>query len=166
MDDGFEALVRSRYERLRAAAIVLCGNLDDADDLVQTTLAKAFRHWRRVRAADDVDAYLFKMLTLTYRSSARRRWRGEVPSPDPRLSADQQVGPDGEVAERDAVTAALRALSPAHRQVLVLRFMADWSEQRTADALGCTVGTIKSRQSRALAALRIAQPDPERQASQ
>ena len=53
----FEDLVRSRYERLRRAAFVLCGDVDAADDLVQTALVKVLRHWRRVAAADDVDAH-------------------------------------------------------------------------------------------------------------
>lgn len=156
--EDFDALVRARYERLRRAAFVLTGDRDAADDLVQSALVKVMRHWSRVRAADDVDAYLFKTLTFTYRTALRRRWTSERPHAHVDDLADSAGADDGLVAvpDRTAVVAALSELSPAHREVLVLRYMADWSEAETATVLGCSVGTVKSRASRALAVLRAA----------
>jgi RNA polymerase sigma-70 factor (sigma-E family) len=152
VEQDFAALVASRYERLRHAAYVLCGSLDAADDLVQTALARAVRSRARVEAADDVDAYLHVMLVNTYRTGLRRLWSGERSSG---LSpAGESPKPSADAAERLDVHAALMRLSPSHRKVLVLRFMADMSESETAQALGCTVGTVKSRTSRALTALR------------
>ena len=75
-----------------------------------------------------------------------------------RRCALRGAGPGGDLH------AALARLPLAQRAVLVLRFFDDLSEKQTADVLGCTVGTVKSRTSRALAALRKSQvlaDDPE-----
>lgn len=156
VEADFDAFVGSRYDRLRRAAYVLTGDVHAADDLVQTTMVKLLRHWSRVAAADDPDAYLFRKMTHTYRSGMRRRWHREHPHADmpTGVNTGRAESATDAVTERHAVVAALKTLSPAHREVLVLRFMADWSEARTAVELGCSVGTVKSRTSRALAALR------------
>ena len=153
VEDRFAELVRAKYEPLRRAAFVLCGDVDQADDLVQNALVRALRARQRVLGAADADAYLYVLLVNTYRTGLRRRWRGEVPS--------AEVAPVGvpgaalpDVASRVDVLRALASLSPAHRRTVVLRYMADLSEQATAEALGCSVGTVKSRSARALAALR------------
>lgn len=153
MEDHFVELVRARYEPLRRAAFVLCGDVDQADDLVQTALVRALRARQRVLGAADVDAYLYVLLVNTYRTGLRRRWRGEVPSADP-ARAEPSSGTAPDLAARVDVLRALASLSPAHRRTVVLRYMADLSEQATADALGFSVGTVKSRCARALAALR------------
>lgn len=151
MQPDLEDVIRSRYEVLRRAAYVLTGDLHSADDLVQTTFLKVVRHWRRVSVAADIDAYLYTVLMRTHRSQLRRHWRVEQPTdPVPESGVDEDLA----VLDREGLREALRRLSPAHRQVLVLRFMADWSEAECAAALGCSVGTVKSRTSRALVALR------------
>ena len=68
----------------------------------------------------------------------------------------ETAAPDAmrEVDERDAVWAALRALAPRQRAVLVLRFYEDMTEAEAAATLGCSVGTVKSQTSRALERLR------------
>jgi RNA polymerase sigma-70 factor (sigma-E family) len=147
----FEDVVRSRYEPLRRAAYVLTGDVHAADDLVQTALMKAMRHWTRVSAANDLDAYLYTILMRTHRSGLRRRWRDERPTG---VVPDQAVEPGSVVLDRADLRVALAGLSRPHREVLVLRFMADWSEAECATVLGCSVGTVKSRTSRARAILR------------
>lgn len=153
MEQDFAELVGSRYERLRHAAYVLCGEVDAADDLVQTALARAVRARGRVEAAEDVDGYLYVLLVNTYRTGLRRRWRGETSSGLDPAADGVQWSPDGAERRLD-VRRALMRLSPDHKRVLVLRFMADMSEADTANALGCSVGTVKSRTSRALSVLR------------
>jgi RNA polymerase sigma factor (sigma-70 family) len=61
---------------------------------------------------------------------------------------------EAQVADRDALWAALARLSPQQRVVVVLRIVEDLSEEQTAAMLGIPIGTVKSRLSRALAALR------------
>lgn len=98
------------------------------------------------------EAYVRTVVVNTYRSSMGRRWRAEVPTgslPDV-PSADY----GSLVANRADLARALNELAPGQRAVVMLRFFADMTEQQTADALGCTVGTVKSQTSRAIAALR------------
>lgn len=149
----FEEVVAARYDQLRRTAVVLCVDPHHAEDLVQTVFMRLHRSWRRVDGVQDLDAYLHVSLVNASRSWWRRRWHGEVPSsplPDTAVVADA-----GERVDlRQALVAALGTLSRAHREVLVLRYLAGLTEAETAAALGCTVGTVKSRASRATAALR------------
>lgn len=153
VDDEFERVVTARYDALCRAAMVLCGDRGHAEDLVQTTLANVHRSWRRVGAAEDVDAYLHRSLINVYRTWWRRSWHGERPSaslPDQGVEVD----PTATVDLRQALLRALGRLPSGQREVLALRYLASFTEAETAQALGCSIGTVKSRTSRALAALR------------
>ena len=61
-DQAFLELVKSRAAPLHRMAYLLCGDWHLADDLVQETLAKSFRHWHRVQRAENPDAYVRRML--------------------------------------------------------------------------------------------------------
>lgn len=146
----FEAYVRSAYPRLCRYAVGLCGDHQQAEDLVQTALARCWPALRR--GVDNPDAYVVRAIVNTHRTSRRRFWHRETPTsdlPDTVVAGDDAAGDDTLV-----VRSALRALSLAHREVLVLRFLADLSEAETARLLGVSVGTVKSRTARAVAALR------------
>ncbi|WP_067432307.1 SigE family RNA polymerase sigma factor [Nocardioides jensenii] len=145
----FAEYVAARRPALVRCAVLLGCPSPDAEDLVQTTLTKAFRHWRRVSKADQPDAYVHRMLVNCLRDARARRWGGELPTehlPEPPAM-------NTDLADGFAVRRALAAMSPQHREVLVLRFYADLSERAVADALGLPAGTVKSRTSRALKAL-------------
>lgn len=144
----FTTYVADRRTRLVRTAVLLGCPLADAEDVVQAALLKCYRSWRRVARADHPDAYVHRVLVTTLADVRARRWRGELPT---------ETLPD-EVDDRDptsgiAVRRALARLSPEHREVLVLRFYADLSERDTAAVLRVAPGTVKSRTSRALAAL-------------
>jgi RNA polymerase sigma-70 factor (sigma-E family) len=158
--DEFAAFAADRYARMVRAAVLMGAAPADAEDAVQDALARCYAAWPRVRSAADPDAYAFRVLLHGVRRAGRRRWRGEVPHadlPDGDRTATGASGEAGDPAARVAVTepvrAALRRLGAAHRQVLVLRYVADLSEQRTAEVLGVPVGTVKSRAARAAALL-------------
>jgi RNA polymerase sigma-70 factor (sigma-E family) len=146
----FREFVAARYGPLVRAAVLMGCSRPDAEDAAQDALARCYAAWGRVRAADDPAAYAYRVLVNGLARRARRRWRGEVPHADPPETVTDP-GPDLEL--RTTLAAALARLRPEHRQVLVLRFVADLSERRTADVLGVRPGTVKSRTARALALL-------------
>ncbi|GAA1886744.1 sigma-70 family RNA polymerase sigma factor [Lapillicoccus jejuensis] len=73
---------------------------------------------------------------------------------------DAAAPPDDRVDDRDEIVRLLATLPEQQRKVVVLRYYADLSEQQVADALGVSVGTVKSTASRALATLRERHPSP------
>lgn len=150
-EQEFADFVRGRGQALQRTAYLLTGDWALAEDLVQTSLAKAWPAWGRIRHADP-EGYVRKVLVNTHSSWWRRRWRGEVPT---ELLPDRS-GPDGAAGlhERPALHAALLRLPARQRAVVVLRFHEDLSEAATAELLGITTGTVKSTSSKALAALR------------
>jgi RNA polymerase sigma-70 factor (sigma-E family) len=151
-DREFTDYVVRRRDALRRAAYLLCRDPYAADDLVQTAVTRLYLAWPRARRADSIDAYAHTVLVRVYVDEHRRGWwrvRLVDREPDrPRHQPDLE----GRLDLRDA----LAVLTPHQRAVLVLRYYRDFSIEQTADALGCSAGTVKSQTSRALAALRRA----------
>ena len=150
-DGDFSAYAGARWGPLVRSAIVLGCTLDEAHDLVQTTLVRCYTAWSRVQRADEPDAYVYRMLLNSHRDSRRRRWWGERPTD----TLPEHSVPDAtaHVDVTDAVHRALGDLSKVNREVVVLRYFGNLSEQQTAQVLGIAPGTVKSRLSRALAQL-------------
>jgi RNA polymerase sigma-70 factor (sigma-E family) len=151
-DEEFSQYVGARWASLvRSAALLGCAP-QDAEDVVQSALARCYVSWAKVRSADNRDAYVYRVLVNSLRDRERRRWRGERPTDElPELPDERQATEQVEVA--DAIQRALGGLSDAHRRVVVLRFFAQLGERETAQALQVPAGTVKSRLSRALAEL-------------
>ena len=146
--EDFSAYVTARWTTLVRSAVFLGCSLEEAQDLVQTTLMKSYVAWAKVSRADDRDGYVYRVLLNALRDSRRRRWWGERPTEVLPESHTQDATTDVDVA--DAVHRALDSLDPAFRDVVVLRYFANLGEQQTATALRIPVGTVKSRLSRAL----------------
>lgn len=145
--------VTARLPALHRAAFLLCGgDADRADDVVQSTITRLYQRWRQASRADNLDAYVHRMLVHTFVDEKRRAW-SKV-----RLLAESPGGPAVEphtaVDDRGALVAALRTLPPRQRAVLVLRFLLDRPVEEVADILGCSEGTVKSQTSRGLSLLR------------
>ena len=154
-DAEFTAFVQRSGASLSRAAYYLCGDVHRAQDLVQVALTKTYVAWPAARRADPY-AYARRVLVNSNIDSwRRRRWR-EAPAGDAGMPAGPSA-PDltGQVADRQLLLAALRALTPRERAVVVLRFFEDLSERDTAHVLDVGVGTVKSTSSRALAKLRL-----------
>ena len=152
-DEEFSEYVRGAYPRLVRTAYLLCGNGAQAEDLVQDALARTYLAWPRIKDKGAIDAYVRRAVVNQTTSWWRRPARRErFVDPPERLAPD--AGELG-VVNRSALLPALRALSPGQRAAVVLRYVEDLTEAQTAQALGVSVGTVKSQTSRALAALRV-----------
>ncbi|GAA4506009.1 hypothetical protein GCM10023191_062550 [Actinoallomurus oryzae] len=151
----FTAYVEARSPRLLRTAYLLCRDWAQAEDLLQTALVKVWRAWRRI--GDDPDPYVYRALVNTHASWWRRRWRGEIPTSAPPDTVDARDAM-GAADSRALLWEALARLPRGQRAVLVLRFFEDLSEARVAEILDCSVGTVKSQTSKALAKLRV---DPQ-----
>lgn len=149
--DDFSEFVAARGPALQRTAFLLTGDWGRAEDLLQTVLVKALRHWPRVSQGSP-EAYVRAALARTAVSSWRRRWHGEIPSSFmPERSSDTW----SEVDRRKVMFDALRELPARQRAVIVLRFYEDLTEAAVADALGVSVGTVKSQTAKALQHLRV-----------
>ena len=152
LDEDYAQYVSARRPVLVRTAVLLGCTAHEAEDLTQTALVRSYRSWSRIRRADDPDAYVYRILVNCLHDSRSRRWRGRAPH-------GRHAGPWPPTSSSEAVTRglvvrrALLALNPEHRAVLVLRFFADLGERQVAEILGVAPGTVKSRTSRALAAL-------------
>lgn len=156
--ETFDAFVRARTGELLRFGYVLTGSPDAAVDLVQDALERTLLAWPRVRRQDDPEGYVRR--TMVNRNVSRwrrlrREWLMAEPPEPPTAGAEPPPGPDPELM------AALRALPPRQRAVVVLRYYEDLSEKQTADVLGCAVGTVKSQTAKALSALRRSLPTTE-----
>lgn len=151
--EEFLQYARRRASRLHQSAYVLCGDWHLAEDLVQDTMVKVYRHWPRVRRADNPDAYVQRILL----NEARDRWKQrEKAHPVARFTVDPAV-PDetDDIARRDGVLQALTELPFRQRATVVLRYLEGLTQAETAELLGCDEGTVKSQSSRALTTLRV-----------
>ena len=149
--EDFSAFAVSRWPGLVRLAFGLTGDRWAAEDLAQVTLARAYVAWRRVRRADDPDAYLRRILINASNRRFRRHRVAEQPGDLPETAVE---GPADLVDERAALLAALRQLPLRQRAVVMLRYWEDLTDAQIAAALGCSPGTVRSQLSRALAKLR------------
>lgn len=152
MTDGFHDFVTSRYVALVRYGLLLTGDHGHGEDLVQAALVKTYRAWARLHPDGDPESYTRRVMAHSAWRARRRLWWREVPvAPLP-----DTTGTDPYEARDTAhlVLGALRRLPAQQRVVLVLRYWGGLSEQQIAAQLGCSPGTVKSRASRALAALR------------
>jgi len=149
---GFEEFVVARSPALWRSAYLLTGDPHKAEDLVQTALTKAWRRWSTIARDGAVEGYVRRTLVTTYTDWWRRKWNAEQPS----ATLPDSVGrrDDEGLAVRRDVLAALAGLTRGQRAVVVLRYFDDLTEAQTAEALGCSIGTVKSQHARAMAALR------------
>jgi len=149
--DEYVEFVTVRLPGLRRLAYGLCGDWHRADDLVQTTLTKAYLKWPAVRDSTHIDRYVHAIMVKSFLSERRTGWARvrlfastpEAPAPD-----------NGSVEDRTVLDAALDLLPRRQRAVVVLRYVCDMSVAEVAEALGCSTGTVKSQAFDALAALR------------
>jgi RNA polymerase sigma-70 factor (sigma-E family) len=147
--DDFDRFVADSGDGLVRTAYLIVWDLPEAEDLVQETLLKVARRWPRVSRMDHPVAYARRILVnLALDGGAKRsRRRAELSAPRPSEPAAVPID------AHDDLYAALAALPPRQRAVLVLRYFLDLPEAEVAAALQCSLGTVKSTASRGLARL-------------
>ncbi len=134
---------------LRAFALSLTSNPARADDLVQDTLLKGWQHRARFQAGTNLNAWLFTILRNIFYSDHRKRVR-EVEDQDGSYAARLATAPhQGDRLDVEDLQSALAKLPPDQREALVLVGAEGVSYEEAAAIMGCKVGTVKSRVSRA-----------------
>ena len=165
--EAFGDICRIHETRLLRQAMTLCGNAAQAEDLAEDTLVEAWRHLRRFHGRCQFYTWLCAILLNRHRNFLRKRRATPFSSlsgaglqqfPDALGGLpDENSTPDEASEQREQaaqVQACVRSLSAKHQQVIYLRFYVDDSLEGIAAALGCSVGTVKSRLFHALEKLR------------
>ena len=152
-DTEFTEYMQGRWAQLVRLGYGLTGDQHLAEDLAQTALSRAYASWSRVRRTGNPDAYVRRIMVNANSGRFRKRRVSE------RLTGDvpdtAAVAAPGLSDDRAPLMAALMALPYGQRAAVVLRYWMDMSETEAAQALGCSVGNVKSQASRALAKLRL-----------
>jgi RNA polymerase sigma-70 factor (sigma-E family) len=149
MQEALHAAFEQHYVRLLRLSILLVGSREAAEDLVQ----EAF-----IRAAPRLDALGPTEVGPYLRATVLNLWKNRLR----RAAIERRHRPSsmpearGEAAfdDREAIWRVVRRLPDRQRACIVLRYYEDLSEREVADILGCSVGSVKSHSSRAIARLR------------
>jgi RNA polymerase sigma-70 factor (sigma-E family) len=151
-EEQYTEYVTERLPALRRIAYLLCGDTHRADDIVQNAITRLYVHWRKARAAENIDAYVRTIVVRTFLNEQRTGWLAKVRLVSETPDHPAPPGPDVETTQ--VLHAALSRVPPKQRAVLVLRFLYDMSVAEVAGMLGCSPGNVKSQTSHGLAALR------------
>jgi RNA polymerase sigma-70 factor (ECF subfamily) len=138
---------------MRAFAMSLTGNVDQADDLVQEAMVRGLTYIQQFQPGTNIQAWLFTILRNQFHTLYRKR-RREVEDPDGAIAARLSVLPEqeGYLAVQD-LRAALSHLAVEQREALLLVAAQGFSYEEAAEICGTRTGTIKSRVHRARAEL-------------
>jgi RNA polymerase sigma-70 factor (sigma-E family) len=149
----FELFVRERATALLRMAVVLTGDVNAGEDLLQAVLEKVYARWSAGHPPDNPDAYTRTAMV----HAARRLWRRRSADPEFLVSEPPETamgGPDGDELLRLALLPVLATLPLRQRAVIALRYLEDRTEAETASILGCSIGSVKTHAHRALRRLR------------
>lgn len=150
METDFEGFAAARAGALFRGALVLTGNREAAEDLVQETLERTCRTWRRIAVADAPDAYVRRIM-VNLANDRWRRFRRTVPDRGDRVAPGDEYG---QVDSRDQLVRALQQLPMRMRTVVVLRYFHDLSDAEIAADLDISPSTVRSQLARGIDKLR------------
>jgi RNA polymerase sigma-70 factor (sigma-E family) len=149
---AFSEFVEARSTSLFRTAYLMVGDHQLAQDLLQEALVKTLVAWPRLRDHATVEAYTRRIVVNTSITWRRRKSFHEHPAE----TLPETAGSDAveDLVTHDELVGHLLALAPRQRAAIVLRYYQDLTEAQTAEAMGCSVGTVKSQVSDGLARLR------------
>jgi RNA polymerase sigma-70 factor, ECF subfamily len=145
----FESFFADHHDHVVRALTLAVGNRSRAEDLAQEGFARAYRRWRSVSVMERPVAWVYVVALNRFRRELRRQ-RSEPPA-----GATHSDDPAASVAVVVSVRAALDTLSPRQRTAVVLRYLGDLRLAEVAEAMGCSVGTVKATLHNALRKLRV-----------
>jgi len=145
-DDGFEEAFDELFPRAVRLAYRLLGDRAAAEDVSAEAMARAYARWSKVAGLSYRDGWVLKVTTNLAIDRLRRRRPEIVPPP-----AD---GFEDGVALRLALNSALLTLAPRQRQAVALRYLGGLSDREVAQALGISLGSVKTHIHRGLNSLR------------
>ncbi len=155
LDERFESEVMPHARSLYGTALRLTRNPQDAEDLLQETLLRAYRGFAGYRPGTNVRAWLFTILHRVRTDMLRKRGRSpqttELTDDGPAVPADYEARL---TAGNEEVQRALAEVPEVFRSALVLRDVEEFSYEEIAGILGVPVGTVMSRIHRGRAHLR------------
>ncbi|MEN6462265.1 MAG: sigma-70 family RNA polymerase sigma factor [Syntrophomonas sp.] len=166
---AFEELVTRYQDKIYALSFRYMGNEDDAYDMAQESFIKAYRSMRSFKGDAGFGTWLYRITTNVCLDELRHRKRRLVP-----LSLDEPLAiRDGDEVEKEVadpsptadilyeqkefshyIQSILSQIKTEHRAAIILRDMMELTYEEIAEVLNCSVGTVKSRLSRARNALR------------
>ena len=164
--NAFSQLVTANQTMVYNLAYRMTGNPDDAADLTQEAFLNAWKGLARFQGHASFSTWLYRLTSnacIDFLRKEKRRsalsltTEGEEEEGRELEVADQRFSPERELEKKEArraVREGLAALSPEHRQVLVLREMEGLSYTEMAHLLDLEEGTVKSRLARARLALK------------
>lgn len=151
----FEEFAAARLPSLMRCAVLLCGDREEAQDLVQEALTRTLVKWHKIAKMEQPYAYVRRIVTNEFLSARRRGRIRTVPLDGHDASVPPDPGPGG----GDELWRMLAELPRQQRAVLVLRYYEGLTDDEIATTLNCRPGTVRGYASRALAALRIEMTD-------
>lgn len=151
---AFDEWVAARGPALLRLARVLTGDDSLAEDVVQEALSRALPRWSRISGVADPYAYVRRMVVNEHTSWWRRFRRRESPVAEPVGPEVEAPPPSGGNDDHDLIWAACRRLTEVQRTAVVLRFYEQLEYAEIAELTGVREGSVRSRVSRGLAALR------------
>jgi len=161
-DQDFEDIIAENESKIFNTIYSFVDNYEDALNLTQETFISAYRHIDRFRHESDIYTWLYRIainLCKKDHNGKRRRslvFTSSLDDPETLQHIEKQASGDRsaiEILELDEEQSMIRqeiaALSKKHRTVIILKYMQDLSYEEMAEILGCSIGTVKSRLSRA-----------------
>lgn len=154
---AFEILVRRYQDRVYGLALRLLGNADDAMDVCQEALFRAYEALPRFRGGSAFYTWLYRIVVNQALDHLRRRPGREEAAFDDRVAASAEGGtlssaaaddPGVQIEARElqaALERAIALLPPVQRAAILLREVEGLSYSDIARALGCSMGTVMSR---------------------
>ncbi len=156
--EGFTELANSHRDQVYREMLRMCGNREDAEDVLTDALLAAYRRIETLKEREAFGAWLTAIARrMCFHLRSREKIRGalsltELGEQGMELAEDEAKGPHEQMVAselRSAVKRTIEALPEEFREVYVMRDMEEMSGEETAERLGISVAAMKSRLHRA-----------------